>query len=321
MAEYIITNVGANKRLNLYGSSVTELSIFNNQNITVWSSSNTDEQRWVIPRLGNGVFIRSKINRAFGLNAYRNSDIEFNCDVYRIYGNETDSKVNIILVGGRYRIQLANYPEYYLTASGSDDGANVYWKKGLDGTAFQTWGIQEIQGSANSPAYTYPTPNRQMSQWGGFSSSHLAIDVSDNSGTPIYAFADGVVAYTQNATANWSPNDSNPPFGNDSLETMGNCIAINHINPDSTLADGLYARTIYMHMLNNPTFAPGETVTKGQIIGYIGSTGRSSGPHLHFNLSVGSNDYLNPETNNKIWVSQGELPSIDPIRYLAEYAD
>ena len=155
MAEYTIINVGANKRLNLYGSNVTASSIYNHQNITLWSKTSSNEQRWIIDNIGNGVFIKSKINSSFGLNAYRVGSDNWNCDVFRIAGNETDAAVNIIQVGGRHRIQLANYPEYYLTAESDANGANVFWKKGIDGTAYQTWHLYDTS--------TTTTPDDEVS--------------------------------------------------------------------------------------------------------------------------------------------------------------
>ena len=54
-------------------------------------------------------------------------------------------------------------------------------------------------------------------------------------------------------------------------------------------AQGEYA-TLYAHM-SQIVVSPGETVSKGQIIGYVGSTGDSSGPHLHLECRHWGNKY------------------------------
>lgn len=124
MAIYKITNKMASKCLNIHGNNVSTLK--NHDAVTLWKSENTDEQRWEISSLGNGVFVRSVINSRFGLNVYR-SGSPWDCDIYTIAGNETDAAINFIQSGDYYKIQLANYTSYYLTARGTADGSEVCW--------------------------------------------------------------------------------------------------------------------------------------------------------------------------------------------------
>lgn len=309
MAIFRIKSVSAGKCLNIYGDNVTSLAY--NQNVCLWADSGTNEQKWSITSLGSGVYVRSVINTAFGLNVYR-SGSPWNCDVYPVSGNETDAKINFVKSGNYYKIQLANYTSYYLTAGGTANGSNVYWTTATGGNN-QLWNVIDENIPTTGTGYTYPTTIRKMTQ--AYSSGHPAIDIGAAEGTPIYAFADGTVAFRQNSSGSWHPDATNPPYGSGSMQTMGNCIAINHTNPTS--GSGLYARTIYMHMRDNPTLAPGTTVKKGQIIGYIGNTGRSSGAHLHFALSIGNLSSMAPGATG--WVSLSNLPAVNPKTYLPEY--
>lgn len=99
----------------------------------------------------------------------------------------------------------------------------------------------------------------------GTSHLHSGIDIPAPMGTPIYAAYDGQVAW---ANYNWS---------------AGNWIGIDHGN-------GLY--TIYMHM-SAFKVAEGTYVKKGDLIGLVGSTGSSTGPHLHFSVRL-NGSYVEP---------------------------
>lgn len=144
MANYKITNVAAGKCLNIYGDNVTNLS--NNQNVTIWADSGSDEQTWVIDSLGAGVLVKSYVDNRFALNAYRSSTSKYNCDVYPWSGNETDAKVNFVATSGGYRIKLANY-NMYLTAGGTANGADVYWAAATGGTN-QVWTCTQVNSGS-----------------------------------------------------------------------------------------------------------------------------------------------------------------------------
>ena len=115
--------------------------------------------------------------------------------------------------------------------------------------------------------FTHPCPgySRISSHFGyrqqplpGASTNHKGMDFAAPTGTPIYAAAAGTVT-----TAAYSGN-------------AGNMIVINHGN-------GLV--TIYMHC-HAMYVSAGQKVTKGQNIAIVGSTGNSTGPHLHFQVNV-----------------------------------
>lgn len=99
----------------------------------------------------------------------------------------------------------------------------------------------------------------------GSTSYHSGVDIAAPSGTPISAVADGQVA--------WSYYSS----------SAGNWIGIDHGN-------GVYS--VYMHCSLSVVSA-GDVVTQGQVIGYVGSTGRSTGPHLHLSIRL-NGEYVDP---------------------------
>lgn len=100
---------------------------------------------------------------------------------------------------------------------------------------------------------------------GGASSYHQGIDLGAPEGTPIYATRTGRVTI-----ASYS-------------NSAGNYVSINH-------GDGF--SSIYMHMTRY-VVSSGQAVSAGQLIGYVGSTGISTGPHLHFGISK-NGVYVNP---------------------------
>ena len=152
--------------------------------------------------------------------------------------------------------------------------------------------------------FSYPTTGRNVSQ--GYSSSHPALDITG--GGDISAFADGKVVYVQT--------DGQSGLS-DSMKTLGTCVVINHNNPDTNIKAGSYARTIYAHLASK-TVSVGDSITKGSKVGVMGTTGNSTGIHLHFVLAVGNDASLAPNSSTG-WVSQGSLPTINPKTYLPNY--
>ena len=142
--------------------------------------------------------------------------------------------------------------------------------------------------SGNGPAvsagtWTKPANGRLTSPFGWRNIGagpefHYGIDIANSTGTPVVAAADGVVSYA-------AP-----------LSTYGNVIMITHS------INGQVWTTVYAH-LNGFSVSKGQTVSKGQKIGPMGSTGRSTGPHLHF------------EIHNGPW-SGSRGNALNPLRYI-----
>ena len=95
---------------------------------------------------------------------------------------------------------------------------------------------------------------------------HNGGDMACAQGTPIYATRAGKVTRTAYQAGG-----------------AGNYVSINHLDGFSS---------VYMHMTHYVVSA-GQTVSQGQLIGYVGNTGLSTGPHLHFGISY-AGTYVNP---------------------------
>ena len=116
---------------------------------------------------------------------------------------------------------------------------------------------------SGSGQFTNPCPGAVISSTFGYrdfdGAFHKGLDLAAGEGTPTYAAADGTVVI-----AGWS-------------DSAGNWVVINHGN-------GL--TTKYMHH-SALCVTAGQTVVKGQQIGYVGDTGNSFGAHLHFQVESG----------------------------------
>jgi len=116
--------------------------------------------------------------------------------------------------------------------------------------------VAPIPGVVGEGNFMWPTSGRITQR---FSWYHQAVDIASKDGPNILAAQGGSVV-----TAGWGGGG------------YGNFVVIDHGNGYQTL---------YSHMLNNSiVVTPGQRVSQGQKIGVMGSTGRSTGPHLHFEI-------------------------------------
>lgn len=101
----------------------------------------------------------------------------------------------------------------------------------------------------------------------GYSKMHRGVDFAAPTGTPIYAAGDGTVGFAGRKNG------------------YGNYLVLRHNNNLSTA---------YAHLSRfGSNIKPGARVKQGQVVAYVGSTGMSTGPHLHFEVLV-NNDQVNP---------------------------
>ena len=129
--------------------------------------------------------------------------------------------------------------------------------------------VVEDYGNLGTGRFLWPVPNfyRISSKFGQRGRRHHdGIDIPAPSGTPIVAVDTGVVIYSDNG-----------------IRGYGNMIVLAH-------GDDLF--TVYAHNRKNKV-KKGARVERGQQIAEIGNTGRSTGPHLHFEIRV-KNKVRNP---------------------------
>ncbi len=156
---------------------------------------------------------------------------------------------------GAWLIVPGGYREY-VTRSGSISRFNPSAAKIFGPGACNS----ATDGPVGEQAFVWPTTETWLSGYDFTPAiNHMGIDIAGQLGNPIYAVDNGVVVY-----AGW--ND----WG------YGNTTVIDH-------GDGW--QTLYAHQ-SVITVGCGQGVTRGQQIGSVGSTGRSSGPHLHFEMML-----------------------------------
>jgi murein DD-endopeptidase MepM/ murein hydrolase activator NlpD len=123
-------------------------------------------------------------------------------------------------------------------------------------------------GSMQFTGYAWPAKGELTSGYGWrWGRMHRGIDIAAATGTPIVAAAPGVVTY-----ADWNSGG------------YGYLVEIQH--PDGSL-------TVYAHN-NQILVREGQKVAQGELIAEMGSTGRSTGPHLHFEIHPTGDGAVNP---------------------------
>lgn len=132
-------------------------------------------------------------------------------------------------------------------------------------------GAQGRNSTATSGRFSWPAAGMVTQEYGctGFyleprrgscAHFHDGIDIANAAGTPVRAGDDGVVAFV-----GWNPFDRDPAY----------MVVIGH--------GGGYTSG-YFHLLPRQRVRAGQVVRRGQVIGYMGSTGNSTGPHVHWEI-------------------------------------
>ena len=160
------------------------------------------------------------------------------------------------------RPELSAQPETTTATPESPATAETAQPAETPAPVVQTSALPTLSDAANSPRFICPVKYKYISRF-ATENSHRGDDLCADEGTEIYAAADGVVLAAQEHYS-W-----------------GNFVEIDH----GTDADGLRWATLYAHM-QSCAVQVGQTVTAGQVIGYVGSTGNTTGNACHFEMQV-----------------------------------
>lgn len=149
--------------------------------------------------------------------------------------------------------------------------------------------------AAPAPGGTWTSPLPGFRARPGFRTannpSHIGVDIMSFNGTPIHAASAGTVT---EVICNIEAGHSCDQAGSASIGGCGWYVKIQHPGGIATL---------YCHMVRKALVQPGQQVTAGQIIGYVGTSGNSSAPHLHFEVHINA-----PPT--------GPQNAIDPLPFM-----
>ena len=153
-----------------------------------------------------------------------------------------------------------------LTNDGYCGGTNLWGTCATAITASGVMGTGHLHHPILGAVITQYFGHMEYQLWCGCWRPHTGIDLAAPFGTPIMAADSGQVIWT-----GWD------------VSGLGWAVKINH---------GRYVATVYGHM-ERFIVKVGQNVTRGQVIGYEGSTGASTGPHLHF-MVLYNNIWVNP---------------------------
>jgi murein DD-endopeptidase MepM/ murein hydrolase activator NlpD len=183
---------------------------------------------------------------------------------YKVSRGET-----IYSIAKKYQVDAQNIIDYPFNSFANDEtfaltaGQELIIPDGIkpkeivvDTARYLTRTVAPIPGVVGEGNFTWPTSGHISQRYSWY---HQAVDIASREGPNIVAAQGGTVT-----KSGWNAGG------------YGNFIVIDHGNGYSTL---------YGHMLNNSmVVSAGQKVSQGQKIGIMGSTGRSTGPHLHFEV-------------------------------------
>ncbi|WP_302516351.1 murein hydrolase activator EnvC family protein [Ruminococcus bromii] len=203
-----------------------------------------------------------------------NSKAQNSLESAALKSDEIESKISEYYAAQKAAAeQAAQAAQSSSSSSGSSSGSSSSSSSGSSSSGSSSSGSSSVIVPSGS-GFAWPTPGfvSRSSEW--FEDrevyNHGGIDIAGAGimGTPVVAAADGtVIATNSSCTHNWGKSYSCGCGGG-----YGNYVMISH-------AGG--KMTVYGH-LTSLTVSTGQSVSRGQIIGYVGSTGYSTGPHLHY---------------------------------------
>ena len=202
-----------------------------------------------------------------------NSEAQHSLESAALQSDEIEAKISQYYAAQKAAAEHAAQASQSSSSSGSSSSSSSSSSSGSSSSGSSSSGSSSVIVPSGS-GFAWPTPGfvSLSSEW--FEDrevyNHGGIDIAGAGimGTPVVAAADGtVVATNSSCTHNWGKSYSCGCGGG-----YGNYVMISH-------AGG--KMTVYGH-LTSLTVSTGQTVSRGQVIGYVGSTGNSTGPHLHY---------------------------------------
>ena len=202
-----------------------------------------------------------------------NSKAQNSLESAALQSDEIEAKISQYYAAQKAAAEHAAQASQSSSSSGSSSSSSSSSSSGSSSSGSSSSGSSSVIVPSGS-GFAWPTPGfvSLSSEW--FEDrevyNHGGIDIAGAGimGTPVVAAADGtVVATNSSCTHNWGKSYSCGCGGG-----YGNYVMISH-------AGG--KMTVYGH-LTSLTVSSGQSVSRGQVIGYVGSTGNSTGPHLHY---------------------------------------
>lgn len=202
-----------------------------------------------------------------------NSEAQNSLESAALQSDEIEAKISEYYAAQKAAAEHAAKASQSSSGSSSSSSSSGSSSSGSSSSGSSSSGSSSVIVPSGS-GFAWPTPGfvSLSSEW--FEDrevyNHGGIDIAGAGimGTPVVAAADGtVVATNSSCTHNWGKSYSCGCGGG-----YGNYVMISH-------AGG--KMTVYGH-LTSLTVSSGQSVSRGQVIGYVGSTGNSTGPHLHY---------------------------------------
>lgn len=262
-----ISNIGTGKVLNVHGNGNAD-----GTRVTLWDNDGTTGVHWKLVNRGSYYVIIPQCaadpSRVLNILATNKANNGNKVSLWHQTGHSTQGWI-IEPVSSGYILRSANNTNLVLSANGSERGNNVLVKTYNPSDRLQIWNSSlfggPVQPTTNNSSLMWPlaggagrvtAPAGQIR--GGY--IHVGTDIGAPAGTPIVAVSSGTVK----------------AVGCDGVR--GNFIVIEHGN----------YWCVYQHMKSQACVGKGANVTQGQTIGHVGSTGHSTGPHLHFEIALTS---------------------------------
>lgn len=202
-----------------------------------------------------------------------NSEAQNSLESAALQSEEIEAKISEYYAAQKAAAEQAAQASQSSSSSSSSSGSSSSSSSGSSSSGSSSSGSSSVIVPSGT-GFAWPTPGFTYlsSEWYEDREvyNHGGIDIAGAGimGTPVVAAADGtVIASNSSCTHNWGKSYSCGCGGG-----YGNYVMISH-------AEG--KMTVYGH-LTSLTVSTGQTVSRGQVIGYVGSTGNSTGPHLHY---------------------------------------